>query len=64
MIVWEDLVSACRLALDVEAVPENFQSFNLHSASPHGKYSTDKAQRILGYAPAVRLGEFYKRQPS
>jgi hypothetical protein len=42
MIVWEDLVSACRLALDVEAVPENFQSFNLHSASPQGKYFVTK----------------------
>ena len=64
LIVWEDLVSACRLALDVEAVPDNFQSFNLHSACPQGKYSTEKAQRMLGYAPRVRLGEFYKRQPS
>lgn len=64
MIVWEDLVSACRLALDVEAVPENFQSFNLHSASPQGKYSSEKAQRILGYTSEVLLGEFYKRQPA
>jgi len=61
MIVWEDLVEACRLALEIESVPDNFQSFNLHSFSPQGKYSIEKAQRMLGYAPQVRLGDYYKR---
>jgi UDP-glucose 4-epimerase len=64
MIVWEDLVEACRLALEIEAVPDHFQSFNLHSFSPQGKYSIEKAQRMLGYTPRVRLGEYYKRSVS
>jgi UDP-glucose 4-epimerase len=62
-VVWEDLQHACRLALEVEAVPDGFQYFNLLSYLGHGKYKIGKAERLLGYAPLERLEEYFRRQP-
>ena len=60
-IVWEDLVQACRLALDIESVPGYFQAFNMLSYLSHSKYSTQKARRILGYEPVERWEDYYRR---
>lgn len=60
-IVWEDLVQACRLAMEIESVPDYFQMFILHSYLPHGKYSIDKARRMLGYEPLERWDRYFKR---
>ncbi|MBT3267010.1 NAD(P)-dependent oxidoreductase [Candidatus Poribacteria bacterium] len=61
MIVWEDLQHACRLALEIQAIPDNFQMFDLHSHLGQGKFSIDKARRILGYEPLAPIEEFYRR---
>jgi nucleoside-diphosphate-sugar epimerase len=60
-IVWEDLVEACRLAVELESVPDNYQWFNLHSYQGHGRYLLGKAARILGYRPLAPVEEFYRR---
>ncbi|MBT4496567.1 MAG: NAD(P)-dependent oxidoreductase [Gemmatimonadetes bacterium] len=60
-IIWEDLVQACRLALELESVPGNYQSFNLHSYPSQGKYSLEKAERMLGYRPTAGLEEHFRR---
>ena len=60
-IVWEDLVEACRLAIEIESVPDNFQAFNMNSYLAQGKYTIDKARRILGYEPKERVEAYYKR---
>ena len=62
-VVWEDLQQACRLALEIEAVPEGFQEFNLLSWEGHGKYNVDKAQRILGFEPSEKWERYYERSP-
>ena len=62
-VVWEDLAHACRLALEIESVPDDFQYFNMLSYPGHGKYSIDKVRRILGYEPLERLETFFKRNP-
>ncbi len=62
-IVFEDLEYACRLALEIESVPDNFQDFNMLSYEGHGKYSVDKARRILGFEPQERWEEHFKRVP-
>jgi nucleoside-diphosphate-sugar epimerase len=61
MIVWEDLQHACRLALEVEVVPENFQVFNMMSYLSHGKHSIERVKRILGYEPLERVEEYFRR---
>lgn len=60
-IVWEDLVHACCLALEIDSVPNNFQAFNMHSYPSHGKYLIDKARRILRYEPLERVENYFKR---
>ena len=54
---------AVRLAIEVESIPDNFQKFNMLSYHAHGKFSTEKARRILGYTPLERLESYYKRVP-
>jgi nucleoside-diphosphate-sugar epimerase len=60
-IVWEDLVEACRLAVELESVPDNYQYMNLHSHIGHGKYLLNKAERILGYRPGTQTEALYRR---
>jgi NAD-dependent epimerase/dehydratase family protein len=60
-IIWEDLVEACRLAVEIESVPGGFQFFNMHSYQGHGKHLLDKAERILGYKPRDPVEQYYRR---
>ena len=60
-ITWEDLVQACRLALDIETVPDDYQAFNLHSYMGQGKYNIDKARRLLGYEPSEPVERYFRR---
>ena len=62
-VVWEDLQHACRLALEAESIPDNFQIFNMLSYLSHGKYTVEKARRTLGYAPLEKVEDYYKRVP-
>ncbi len=60
-IVWEDLQHACRLGLEIEALADNYEEFNLHSHVGQGKFSIERAQRILGYEPTQDWSRFYRR---
>ena len=62
VVVWEDLQHVCRLALEVESLPGNFQLFNMLSFTGPGKYNTDKARRLLGFEPTRDWDEFYRRR--
>lgn len=61
-VVWEDLAHACRLAIERESIPDHFQYFNMLSYTGHGKYSIDKAKRILGYEPLEKLEPYFRRK--
>ena len=60
-IVYDDLVEACRLALEIREVPDYFQTFNMSSYLQQSKCLIDKARRILGYEPKTNPQQFYKR---
>jgi nucleoside-diphosphate-sugar epimerase len=62
-IIYDDLAHACRLALDLETVPGGYQDFNMLSFEAHGRYSIDKARRILGFEPLERWEDYYRRTP-
>jgi hypothetical protein len=62
-VVWEDLQLACRLALEIEEVPDGFQEFNMLSWEGHGKYNVDKARRLLGFEPTENWGRYFARKP-
>ncbi len=63
-VVWEDLVEACRLAVeaDARAIAGGFQILNLHSHQGHGKYLLDKAARVLGFRPLEPVERLYRRR--
>lgn len=60
-VVWEDLIEACRLAVEIESVPGGFQWFNLHSYQGHGKYTLAKAERLLGFRPLEPVERYFRR---
>ncbi len=62
-IIYDDLAHACRLALEVESVPDGFQDFNMLSFEAHGRYSVEKARRLLGFEPLERWEDYYRRTP-
>lgn len=62
-VFWDDLQHACRLALEIDAIPEDFQEFNMFSCEGHGKYRLDKARAILGFEPTRSWAECFKRIP-
>ena len=62
-IIYDDLVHAVKLALELESVPDYYQQFNLHSHLGQNKYSIEKARRLLGYEPQERYTDLYKRTP-
>lgn len=60
-VVYDDLAAACKLALEIESVPDDYQEFNMLSYEAHGKYKVDKARRILGFEPGERWEDYFKR---
>jgi nucleoside-diphosphate-sugar epimerase len=62
-IFWEDLQHVCRLALEVDTIPDYYQEFNMHSCDIHGKYRLDKVRDLLGFEPTQPWAEYYKRTP-
>ena len=61
-IVWEDLQLACRLALEIESIPDCYQEFNMLSYEGHEKYSMDKARRILGFEATEDWSGYFARR--
>ena len=61
-VVWEDLHHICRLALEAESIPDDFQSFNVLSYRGPGIYTWEKARRILGFEPTRDWDAFYRRE--
>lgn len=61
-IVWYGMVEAGRVAIESESVPDGYQAFNLHSHLSQGKYSVEKARRLLGYTPQEDVERFYRRK--
>ena len=62
-IYWEDLQHACRLALEIDAIPDYFQEFNMHSCDGHQKYRLEKARRMLGFEPTQQWATYFRRNP-
>ena len=62
-LVWKDLQHACRLALEIESVPDHFQVFNMLSYLGHEKYLIGKARQILGFEPTEEWESLFKRKP-
>ena len=61
-VVWEDLHHICRLALEAESIPDDYQSFNVLSFRGPGIYTFEKARRILGFEPTADWDALFRRR--
>lgn len=62
-ISWEDSAEAMRRALEVPSLPSPLEIFHILADLPHGKYSSAKAQRLLGWSPRDSLQHLWARRP-
>jgi nucleoside-diphosphate-sugar epimerase len=62
-ISWDDSAEAMRRALEVPSLPSPFEIFHILADLPHGKYSSAKARRVLGWSPRDSLHHLWARRP-
>lgn len=56
---WEDAAYAIRRAVEVPSFPSPYEVMNVNADLPHGKYSTEKACRLLGWQPRDGLEQYW-----
>lgn len=61
-ISWDDAGHAMRRALEVPSLPSPFEILHILADLPHGKYSSRKAQQLLGWRPRDTLAELWARR--
>lgn len=62
-ISWENAaeVFPLGLAIDLDALPSRCEVFNVFADMPHGKFSNEKAKRILGFRPRADVEKLWKK---
>lgn len=63
LVTWRDAAAAFPPALDIppETLPSRCEVFNVFADLPHGKFSNEKARRILGWQPQDKLEHAYMK---
>jgi nucleoside-diphosphate-sugar epimerase len=61
-ISWADAAEAMRQALHAPSYPRPFEILHIGADLPHGKYSNEKAKRLLNWQPSDRLERHWYRQ--
>lgn len=61
-VSWEDAAEAMRGALRAPAFPHPFEPFFILGDLPHGRYSNEKAKRLLHWQPRDNLEAHWKRR--
>ena len=59
---WEDTGEAFRHGLRAPTLPRPYEVFDICARLPHGKFGTDKAERLLGWKPEHNFERLYKRK--
>jgi nucleoside-diphosphate-sugar epimerase len=62
-ISWGDAAEAFRLGLEIDLakLPSKCEVFYIFADMPHGKFSNEKAKRILGFAPKADLSALWRK---
>tara|TARA_Y100000588_G_scaffold342171_1_gene386790 strand:- start:4194 stop:4994 length:801 start_codon:yes stop_codon:yes gene_type:complete len=60
-IAWEDTGEPFLHALRTEKLTRAYEVIDICTPLPHGKYGTDKAERILGWKPRHRFERLYTK---
>ena len=65
-LTWRDAGQAFAPALTVplESLPSRCEPFFIFADLPHGKFTNEKAKRILGWSPTDNLEPFWQKRPS
>jgi nucleoside-diphosphate-sugar epimerase len=58
---WEDTGEAFRYGLRATDLPSPHEVFDIVATLPHGKFSNEKTQRLLGWAPKHNFERLYRR---
>ena len=61
-VSWEDAALALRRAVEAPSLPRRLEILHILADLPHGKYSNEKARRLLGWQPRDTLSQLYARQ--
>ena len=64
-VTWKDAGEAFRPALNIplDSLPSRCEPFFIFADLPHGKFTNEKAKRLLGWHPTDNLENFWKKQP-
>ena len=62
-VTWGDAGEAFRpaLSIDLESLASRCEIFNIFADIPHGKFSNEKAKRVLGWRPTNQLDQFWNK---
>jgi hypothetical protein len=65
VISWANAAQVFRLGLEIplEKLPSRCEVFNILTDMPHGKFSNEKAKRILGFEPWQDIAALWKKTP-
>ena len=59
---WDDGAQAIRQALRAPSFPRPYEVFHILADLPHGKYTNDKAKRLLNWQPRDRFEPLWRRE--
>ena len=62
-IAWEDTGKPFLHALQAEHLPGLYEVIDICAPLPHGKYGTNKAERLLGWRPEHSFERLYRKTP-
>ena len=62
LVSWEDTGRACRAAVEAPPMPNRYEPFIITGDLPHGKFSAEKATRLLGWTPQHAFPQHWKRR--
>ena len=60
-MTWRDAAQAFRCAVEVDltTLPSRCEVFSIFADLPHGRFSNEKAKRVLGWQPQDDLREHW-----
>ena len=63
LVSWKDSAQAVRCAIEVDltTMPSKCEVFSIFGDQPHGRFSNEKAKRLLGWQPRDDLSEHWTR---
>jgi nucleoside-diphosphate-sugar epimerase len=62
LVSWEDTGRAFRAAVEAPPMPNHYEPFIITADLPHGKFSAEKAKRLLGWHPRDAFPQHWRRR--